>query len=54
MASLLYFNKADSVLISKRLGHAQVSTTEDIYAHFIEQAGQISSDILAEAILKKA
>ena len=54
MASLLYFNKMDSVSISRRLGHAQVSTTEDIYAHFIEQAGQISSDILAEAILKKA
>ena len=27
MASMLYFNGVDSVSISKRLGHAQVSTT---------------------------
>ena len=33
MASLLYFNGVDSVSISKRLGHAQVSTTANIYAH---------------------
>ena len=30
MASLLYFNGADSVSVSKRLGHAQVSTTVNI------------------------
>ena len=35
MASLLYFNGVDSVSISKRLGHAQVSTTCDIYSHVI-------------------
>ena len=38
MASLLYFNGVDSVSISKRLGHAQVSTTANIYAHIIEEA----------------
>ena len=32
-ASMLYFNGVDSVSISKRLGHAQVSTTANIYAH---------------------
>lgn len=32
MASMLYFNGVDSVSISKRLGHAQVSTTANIYA----------------------
>ncbi len=54
MASLLYFNKADSVSISKRLGHAKVSTTQNIYAHIIEQADQMNADILADVILKKA
>ena len=54
MASLLYFNGMDSVSISKRLGHAQVSTTADIYAHVIEKADQRSADILADVFLKKA
>ena len=40
MASMLYFNGVDSVSISKRLGHAQVSTTANIYAHVMEAADQ--------------
>lgn len=54
MASMLYFNGMDSVSISKRLGHAQVSTTANIYAHVIEAADQKSADILADVFLKKA
>ena len=54
MASILYFNSADSVSISKRLGHAQVSATVNIYAHVIEAADQKNTDILADAFLKKA
>lgn len=54
MASMLYFNGVDSVTISKRLGHAQVSTTADIYAHVMEEADQKSADILADIFLKKA
>ena len=54
MASMLYFNGADSVSISKRLGHAQVSTTANIYAHVIEDADKKSADILANIFLKKA
>lgn len=54
MASMLYFNGADSVSISKRLGHAQVSTTANIYAHVMEQADQKNADILADVFLKKA
>ncbi len=45
MASMLYFNGVDSVSISKRLGHAQVSTTANIYAHIVEKADQRSADI---------
>ena len=54
MASMLYFNGVDSVSISKRLGHAQVSTTANIYAHVMEAADQKNADILAEVFLKKA
>ena len=54
MASMLYFAGVDSVSISARLGHAQVSTTADIYAHVIEAADQKSADILGEIFLKKA
>ena len=54
MASMLYFNGVDSVSISKRLGHAQVSTTCDIYSHVIAEADQRNADILGDIFLKKA
>lgn len=54
MASMLYFNGVDSVSISKRLGHAQVSTTANIYAHVMAEADQRNADILAGVFLKKA
>ena len=53
MASILYFGGADSVSISKRLGHAQVSTTANIYAHIIERADEKNADILGDAFLSK-
>ena len=52
MASMLYFNGVDSVSISKRLGHAQVSTTANIYAHVMAEADQKNTDILANVFLK--
>ena len=54
MASMLYFNGVDSVSISKRLGHAQVSTTANIYAHVMEEADQKNADVLADIYLRKA
>lgn len=39
---------------SKRLGHAQVSTTANIYAHVMEEADERNADILADVFLKKA
>lgn len=51
--NMLYFNGVDSVSISKRLGHAQVSTTADIYAHVMAEADQKNADILADIFLKK-
>lgn len=53
MASMLYYNGVDSVSISKRLGHAHVSTTANIYAHVMEEADKKNADILAEVFLKK-
>ena len=53
-ASLLYFGGLDSVTISARLGHAQVSTTADIYAHVMEEADRRSADVLADMMLKNA
>ncbi len=52
MASMLYFGGMDSVSISKRLGHAQVSTTSDIYAHVIAEADAQSADILSDIYFK--
>jgi site-specific recombinase XerD len=52
MASLLYFNGVDSVTISKRLGHAKVSTTSDIYSHIIKQADEQSAECIANAIFR--
>ena len=54
MASILYFNGVDSISISKRLGHAQPSTTTNIYAHIIEEADKKNADIIADVLLKKA
>lgn len=54
MASMLYFSGVDSISISKRLGHAQVSTTTDIYGHIIQEADERNADILADVFLKNA
>ncbi len=52
MASVLYFSGADPVSISKRLGHAQVSTTQDMYSHLIKQADTQSAERIADAIFR--
>ncbi len=52
MASMLYYSGVDSVSISKRLGHAQVSTTSNIYAHVIESADRKNAEILSDIFLK--
>ena len=54
MASMLYYNRVDTISISKRLGHAQPSTTANIYAHVIEDADQRNAEILTDIFLKKA
>lgn len=50
-ASILFFEGLDAVTISKRLGHASVSTTTDIYSHIIKKADETASSKL-DKILK--
>jgi integrase len=50
MASILFYNGVDSVSISSRLGHAQVSTTANIYAHVIEDADSKNAAILSKVL----
>ena len=40
------------VSVSKRLGHAKVSTTTDIYSHIIMEADEQASECLADVILR--
>jgi len=52
-ASILYANNVDPVTISKRLGHSQVSTTQNIYSHLLKESDKAASDKLAEAIYRR-
>lgn len=52
-ASLLLSENVDIVTVSRRLGHAQVSTTLDVYAHAFEKKDITASDTL-ERLFKQA
>lgn len=40
--------------VSKRLGHAQVSTTTDIYSHAIKEADERAAESIADVVLRRA
>ena len=46
-ASLLYASGENPIVISKRLGHKQVSTTQNIYAHLMKDVDQQASEKIA-------
>lgn len=52
MASILINSGKDVVSVSKRLGHAKVSTTTDIYSHIIMEADEQASECLADIMLR--
>lgn len=49
-ASLLISAGADAVLVSKSLGHSQVSTTLNIYSHSFEEAQARASEAVADLL----
>lgn len=51
-ASILYASGVDVVTISKRLGHKQVSTTQNIYAHLLKESDKKASDAIANALYR--
>lgn len=53
-ASLLIASGVDIATISKRLGHAQVSTTQNIYIHLLEKSDKAASDTLSQLLFKNA
>ena len=48
VASALIFHGIDPVSVSRRLGHAQVSTTTNIYAHVLRCADDRNAEVLGE------
>ena len=48
VASALIFAGVDPVSVSRRLGHKQVSTTTNIYAHIMSKADERNAEILDE------
>lgn len=52
-ASILYAAGIDPITISKRLGHQQVSTTQNIYAHMVAKADAEASSAVADVLFRK-
>lgn len=50
--SVLYANGVDLNTISKRVGHAKVSTTSDIYSHLIKEHDKQASECIADIVLR--
>lgn len=53
-ASMLLYAGMDVVSVASRLGHSQVSTTTDVYAHVLAEADVKSADILSDIYFKKS
>jgi len=53
-ALLLIASGANLRTVAARLGHAQTSTTANIYSHAIKTTDAIASDALERVLLKKA
>lgn len=46
-------NGVDVVTVSSILGHAQPSTTTNMYAHEISKAKAAASEVLSDVVLKR-
>jgi len=53
VASVLLANGTDIVTVASQLGHASASTTENFYAHIIEENKARASECIADVLLRK-
>lgn len=53
-ATLLIASQQDIKTVSNRLGHAQTSTTMNIYAHALQESDRKASDVLESLLAKEA
>ena len=53
MASLLLHGNMDIAAISRRLGHAKITTTLDIYSHIMKESDNESAETIADIVLRK-
>ena len=53
MASILINSGTDILSISKRLGHANTSTTLNFYGHILQKADAQSAECIANVLLRK-
>lgn len=53
VASVLLANATDIVTVAAQLGHASASTTENFYAHIIEENKAKASECIADVLLRK-
>ena len=51
-ASILIHSGTDVVTVSKRLGHANTSTTLNIYSHILAESDEQASECLADILLR--
>ena len=52
-AGILISEGVDVVTVAKRLGHKQVTTTENIYAHALAKADAEANEVVASVLFKK-
>lgn len=52
-ASILYYAGLDPVTISNRLGHSDVSTTQNIYSHLLKGADHKASSVMEKLLYDK-
>lgn len=53
VASVLLANGTDIVTVSKQLGHASITTTENFYSHIIEENKAKAADCIADVLIRK-
>lgn len=53
VASVLLANGTDIVTVSKQLGHASITTTENFYSHIIEENKAKAADCIADILIRK-